>query len=77
MGQRLTAGLGIGSVALGVSGAIPVGVKVASLFMLWTLMGGSLLIVRPGLIATLGLLTIAIGVTWHVVRLPASDSAFG
>ena len=51
--------------------AIPERVKIASLVMMWITIGYSV-VVFPNLLVRLALLATAVGVTWHLYRLPAA-----
>lgn len=51
--------------------AIPTHVKTASLAMMWITIGYSI-VVFPNLLVRLALLVTALGVTWHLYRLPAA-----
>lgn len=51
--------------------AIPIHVKMASLVMMWIAIGYSAL-VFPNMLVRVALLVTALGVTWHLYRLPAA-----
>lgn len=51
--------------------SIPVHVKVASIVMMWITIGYSVA-VFPNLLVRVSLAAIALGVTWHLYRLPAA-----
>lgn len=51
--------------------AIPVHVKTASLVMLWLTIGWSVIVV-PSWWARVALTAVAVGVTWHLWKLPAA-----
>ena len=56
------------------SRVIPPKVKVATLVMMWITIGYAVL-TYPNLAVRLTLLAVAIGVTWHLLALPASSKA--